>query len=66
VFREKAVLPTGGYVLVTYRPIFVLVDFLKMGEFYLPLLILGFSLLVYLVVSAVVAIASKLLKKKDK
>lgn len=69
ILREHAQLPTGGYVVVRYRPLFVFVDYLqtnKTNNYYPFFLMVVLSLVVYIAASIVVAIASKLLKKKGK
>ena len=64
LLREQVQLPTGGYEIARYRPIFLLTSYLQMQDWQPFLLMIGFSLVVYLAVSGVVSIASTLLKKK--
>ncbi|MGK5091546.1 hypothetical protein WDW89_05950, partial [Deltaproteobacteria bacterium TL4] len=66
LLREHAVLPSGGYEIARYRPIFLLVDYLQMKEWYPFLLILGFCTFIYIVVSGVVAIGSLIIRSKKK
>ena len=65
LLREQVQLPTGGYEIATYRPIFLLTSYLQMQDWYPFLLMIGFTLAVYVGVSIVVAITSKLLKKRS-
>lgn len=66
ILRERAWLPTGGYVVAAYRPILMLVSYLQIKAYYQFFLTVSFSLVVYAVVSVVVTVVSKLLKKKGK
>ena len=63
ILRERAVLPTGGFEVVAYRPIFLLASYLQMGDYYPFFLMVGFSLFVYLAVSTFLAVASKIFSK---
>jgi hypothetical protein len=63
LIRERAPIATGGYEEVFYRPIFLLTAYLQMEEFYGLLLMSGFSLFVYLVVSILLALFFRLFKK---
>jgi hypothetical protein len=65
LIRERARYPEGGFEIATYRPIFLLTSYIQMNEFKPVLLILGFSLLVYVVVSIILALVIKFLKKKN-
>ena len=65
LLREQVQLPTGGYEIARYRPIFLLTSYLQMQDWYPFLLMIGFTLAVYVGVSIVVAITSKLLKKRS-
>jgi len=66
LLRERVQLPEGGYEIVWHRPIILLVLYPQMNEYYAFFLMVGFSLLIYLVVSAVLVLASKVLKSKRK
>ncbi|OGG11873.1 hypothetical protein A2Z00_00270 [Candidatus Gottesmanbacteria bacterium RBG_13_45_10] len=62
ILWEHAALPTGGYVLVRYVPVFVFVDYVKLQYYGGALLFIGFFLIVYVVVSLGVAILSSILR----
>jgi len=64
LIKERAPLPSGGYEVVVYRPIFLFTAYLQMNDYYPFVLMVGFSLAVYLAVSVVVGIVSKLHKKR--
>ena len=64
--RERAVLPEGGYEVAYYRPIFLLVSYLQMQEWQSFFLMFGFSLVIYLIVSLVIAVVTPLWKKISK
>ncbi|HLE48841.1 MAG TPA: hypothetical protein VI819_02300, partial [Patescibacteria group bacterium] len=64
--RERAVLPEGGYEVAYYRPIFLLVSYLQMQEWYAFMLTVGFSLVVYFAASLVVAVLTPVWKKISK
>ena len=66
ILREHAVLPTGGYEVVYYRPVFLLTSYLQMQDWYPFLLMVGFNLFIYVVVSGVVAIGLLIIKPKKK
>ena len=66
LLRERAVFPEGGYEIVYYRPIFLLTAYLQMQDFQPLFLMVGLLLVIYLAVSVVVAIVSKMSKKKGK
>jgi len=65
LIRERARYPEGGFEIVTYRPIFLLTSFLQMNDLKPFLLMLGFSLFVYIVVSTILSLIIKLMKKKN-
>src|SRR3989339_585044 len=65
LLREQVQLPTGGYEIARYRPVFLLTSYLQMQDWYPFLLMIGFTLAVYVGASIVVAITSKLLKKRS-
>ena len=64
LLREQVQLPTGGYEVATYRPVFLLAAYLQMNDYYPFLLMVSFSLVMYFAASLVLAISFKLLKKK--
>ena len=66
ILREHAVLPTGGYEVVYYRPVFLLTSYLQMQDWYPFLLMVGFNLFIYVVVSGVVAIGFLIFRPKKK
>lgn len=66
LIREQAPSETGGIFVSYYSPLFLLSTYLQMGEYYAFFLILGFSLMVYVGVSAVLALILKFFTKKKK
>ena len=66
LLRERVVLPSGGYEIARYRPIFLLADYLQMQDLYPFLLMLGFCALIYVVVSGVIAIGFAVFRSKKK
>ena len=62
IIWERAPLPTGGYAVAAYRPIFLLASYLQMNDYYPFFQMVGFSLAIYIAVSVVLAIASRLIK----
>ena len=64
LLRERVVLPTGGYEVVFYRPIFLLASYLQMSDYYPFFLMNGLLLFIYFAVSVVISISAKLFKKK--
>lgn len=63
---ERVAVPTGGYVITRYLPFFLTFTYLQMGDYYPFILMFGFILLVYSIVSIVLAILSKILSGKIK
>ncbi|MCR4277264.1 MAG: hypothetical protein NUV87_03995 [Candidatus Roizmanbacteria bacterium] len=66
LIREQAPSETGGYSVAHYSPLFLLSTYLQVGEYYAFFLMLGFSLVVYVGVSVVLALISKFFTKKKK
>ena len=66
LLRERVVLPEGGYEVAVYRPIFLLASYLQMQDWPPFFLMVGFSLVIYFVVSVVVAIIVPLWKRIKK
>ncbi|KKQ92622.1 MAG: hypothetical protein UT17_C0001G0001 [Candidatus Woesebacteria bacterium GW2011_GWB1_39_10] len=46
LLREQVQLPTGGYEIARYRPVFLLTSYLQMQDWYPFLLMIGFPDLV--------------------
>jgi len=66
LIREQAPSEFGGISVVHYNPLFLLSSYLQMGEYYAFILMLGFSFTVYVGVSVVLAIVSKIFTKKKR
>lgn len=64
LIRERAVLPEGGYVVATYRPVVMLYSYLRLRDFYPFFLMFCFSMIVYLAVSAILAFTPSPFRKK--
>jgi len=63
IIPERIPLVTGGYESVRYIPMFLLYAYLQMGDYYLFILMVGFLLLVFFVVSLIIAVILKFSKK---
>lgn len=64
IMSERATLPDGTFAeVVYYRPIYLLTLYLQMQEWQAALLMTGFLLVIYLVVSILIAVSLKLIKK---
>jgi len=64
---ERARLPDGTITeTVFYRPIFLLTTYLQMQDWQPFLLMVGFVLVVYMVVSAILAVFSRVIRQKRK
>ncbi|OGD84118.1 hypothetical protein A2572_03260 [Candidatus Collierbacteria bacterium RIFOXYD1_FULL_40_9] len=66
LIREQAPSETGGISVAHYSPIFLLSTYLQMGDYYPFLLMAGFSFAVYVGVSVVLSIVSKVFTKMKK
>jgi hypothetical protein len=66
VIWEIFPLPGGGYGVDTYRPLFLLVRYLQTTNCLSFFFMVGFSLVVYVAVSFVLAIFLRLRKKRSK
>jgi len=67
ILREKVQLEEGGFVVVRYSPIVLVGSYAWLKDWYPFLLMLGFSLFVYIVTSAAIMLFKKLfefLRKK--
>lgn len=64
LLRERAAYPEGGFEIVTYKPIFLLVSYLHMNDWYPFFLMIGFTLFIYVATSALLSIILWLVKKK--
>ena len=66
LLRERVMLPEGGYEVAVYRPIFLLASYLQMQDWPPFFLMVGFSLVIYFVVSVIVAVIILLWKRIKK
>ncbi|OGD84747.1 hypothetical protein A2165_03215 [Candidatus Curtissbacteria bacterium RBG_13_40_7] len=66
IFWEREPLPTGGYSVVAYRPIFLLASYLQMNDYYPFFQMVGFSFAVYFGVSLAILILTVLWGKTKK
>lgn len=66
LIKERVQLPTGEYEVVMYRPIFLLASYLQMNDYYPFFLMVCFSLVVYVVVSGILAAFSRLIIKSKR
>lgn len=63
LIRERVLLPSGGFEVEYYRPMFLLSFYLQTSDYYPFVLMLGFLIFVYLVVCVVMEIGSKIVKR---
>jgi hypothetical protein len=66
LIRERVPLTPGGYEVSRYSPLLLLSLYLRMGDYYPFLLMVGFSLVVYFGVSAILAASLRLFTNKKK
>ena len=66
ILRERVQLEEGGFEIVRYSPIVLLALYVWLKDWYPFLLMLGFSLFVYVVVSATITLLNKLFKFSKK
>lgn len=66
ILRERVQLEEGGFVVVRYSPIVLVGSYAWLKDWYPFLLMLGFSLFIYVVVSATITLLNKLLKFSKK
>ena len=62
LLKERVQLPEGGFVVERYTPIVLIGSYVWLRDPYPLLLMIGFSLVVYIVVSVALATLSKLFR----
>jgi len=66
ILKERVPLEEGGFVIERYSPIVLIGSYVWLKELYVLILMLGFSLLVYIMASIGVALFGKFTKLSEK
>jgi len=62
ILREKVLLEDGGYIIDRYSPLVLVGSYVWLKDWYPFLMMLGFSLFIYIVTSATITLFDKLFK----
>lgn len=61
--RERVLLPDGSYVVEFYSPLVLIISYIRLLDFYPLFQMLMFSLLIYVVISMIIRLFTRIKKR---